>query len=185
MTLREVLEHTERYVVEIIGGRRQTLYDRCFCGVLFLASRLYRNLVQLRLTLYRERVIRQRMLGCFVISVGNLTCGGTGKTPVVEVFARTLAARGRRVAILSRGYRSKGRPLTIFAEIATDQPHPYLPGLAAFREQYAIGLDAGEKRKRERERRKAEKAKRADPAQKFSLDELQTMPTQQRPASFN
>jgi tetraacyldisaccharide 4'-kinase len=111
MTVREALEKTEQYVVEIINGRRQTLYDQWFRGVLFCLSRLYRNLVQLRLTLYNERVLRQRMLGCFVISVGNLTVGGTGKTPVVEVFARTLAAKGRRVAILSRGYRSKARPL--------------------------------------------------------------------------
>jgi tetraacyldisaccharide 4'-kinase len=44
-----------------------------------------------------------------VVSVGNLTCGGTGKTPVVEVFARTLSQKGRKVAILSRGYRSRDR----------------------------------------------------------------------------
>jgi tetraacyldisaccharide 4'-kinase len=106
MTLREFHEHAEQYVVAIMAGQRQTAYDRCFCAVLFCLSRLYRALVQLRLTLYNERILRQRMLGCFVISVGNLTCGGTGKTPVVEVFARSLAAQGRRVAILSRGYRS-------------------------------------------------------------------------------
>jgi tetraacyldisaccharide 4'-kinase len=111
MTLREFSEHAEQYVVEIIGGRRRTVYDQIFRGFLFCLSRLYRNLVQLRLTLYRERVLRQRMLGCFVVSVGNLTVGGTGKTPVVEVFARTLSGKGRKVAILSRGYRSKPRPL--------------------------------------------------------------------------
>ena len=42
-----------------------------------------------------------------VVVVGNLTVGGTGKTPVVEKFARTLTERGRKVAILSRGYKSK------------------------------------------------------------------------------
>ncbi|NIP93458.1 MAG: tetraacyldisaccharide 4'-kinase, partial [Akkermansiaceae bacterium] len=41
------------------------------------------------------------------ISVGNLTVGGTGKTPVVELLARTLRDRGRRVAVLSRGYKSR------------------------------------------------------------------------------
>ena len=111
MTFREFQERTEQYLIAIMAGRRQTAYDRCFCAVLFTLSRLYRTMVQLRLSLYHERVLRQRMLGCFVISVGNLTCGGTGKTPVVEVFARTLAARGRRVAVLSRGYRSKAPPL--------------------------------------------------------------------------
>jgi tetraacyldisaccharide 4'-kinase len=46
-----------------------------------------------------------------VIAVGNLTVGGTGKTPVVEKFARELQDAGRKVAILSRGYRSKPPPL--------------------------------------------------------------------------
>jgi tetraacyldisaccharide 4'-kinase len=41
-----------------------------------------------------------------VISVGNITCGGTGKTPVVEMLVRALLARGLRPAILSRGYRA-------------------------------------------------------------------------------
>jgi tetraacyldisaccharide 4'-kinase len=46
-----------------------------------------------------------------VIAIGNLTVGGTGKTPVVEKFARELQDQGRTVAILSRGYRSKPPPL--------------------------------------------------------------------------
>ncbi|MCK5803792.1 MAG: tetraacyldisaccharide 4'-kinase [Lentisphaeria bacterium] len=111
MSVQEFLEKTERYVVEIIGGRRRTLHDRCFSVLLFCVSRVYLNIIQLRLFLYREGLLRQRTLGCFVVSVGNLTVGGTGKTPVVEVFARTLTAQGRRVAILSRGYRSNPRPL--------------------------------------------------------------------------
>jgi tetraacyldisaccharide 4'-kinase len=51
-------------------------------------------------------VLRQHTLGCLVISIGNLTVGGTGKTPIVEKFARALQRGGRRVAILSRGYKS-------------------------------------------------------------------------------
>jgi tetraacyldisaccharide 4'-kinase len=46
-----------------------------------------------------------------VIAIGNLTVGGTGKTPVVEKFARELRDQGRTVAILSRGYRSKPTPV--------------------------------------------------------------------------
>jgi tetraacyldisaccharide 4'-kinase len=53
--------------------------------------------------------LRERALGCLVISVGNLTVGGTGKTPIVEKFARALQVGGRRVAILSRGYKSVPR----------------------------------------------------------------------------
>jgi len=67
--------------------------------------------VQFRLWMYDKRIIRNHALGCLVVSIGNLSCGGTGKTPVVEVFARSLSSHGRRVAILSRGYRSKNRTL--------------------------------------------------------------------------
>jgi len=111
MTIREFVERSEQYAVEIIEGRCRSRRDMVFRSVLFMLSRLYRSIVQLRLTLYTSRVIRQRMLGCLVVSIGNLTVGGTGKTPVVEVFAKTLASKGRRVAVLSRGYRSKSKPL--------------------------------------------------------------------------
>jgi tetraacyldisaccharide 4'-kinase len=111
MTIRELAEKTEFYLVELIEGRRGRAWpDMLARAFLFCMSRAYRAVVQLRLTLYSERVFRQRMLGCLVVSIGNLTCGGTGKTPVVEVFARTLAGNGRKVAILSRGYRSKSKP---------------------------------------------------------------------------
>jgi tetraacyldisaccharide 4'-kinase len=68
-------------------------------------SHLYLAAVQSRVFLYAKGVIRHHTLGCQVISVGNLTVGGTGKTPVVEIFARELQKAGRKVAILSRGYK--------------------------------------------------------------------------------
>ncbi|MBO5923115.1 MAG: tetraacyldisaccharide 4'-kinase, partial [Lentisphaeria bacterium] len=74
---------------------------------LFVASRFYRMAVQFRLWLYDKRFIRNHALGCQVVKIGNISCGGTGKTPVVEVFAKSLTRLGRKVAILSRGYRSK------------------------------------------------------------------------------
>ena len=75
-------------------------------GLLYALSFIYERIVQLRLFLYRKRIFREHALGCLVISIGNLTVGGTGKTPVVEKFARALQNGGRRVAILSRGYKS-------------------------------------------------------------------------------
>ena len=71
---------------------------------------IYEGAVRSRLWLYRNRVLRERNLGCLVVSIGNLTVGGTGKTPVVEKFARSLQDGGRRVAILSRGYKSVKQP---------------------------------------------------------------------------
>src|SRR6202044_2576247 len=74
-----------------------------------LLSFLFLGIVQFRLYLNRTRILKERQLGCLVISIGNLTVGGTGKTPVVEKFARALQKGGRRVAILSRGYKSVDR----------------------------------------------------------------------------
>ncbi|MBN1670252.1 MAG: tetraacyldisaccharide 4'-kinase [Kiritimatiellae bacterium] len=103
------LEKLENHVLAIIrnGGPQQPRGR----GVAFLRwllrqlSRLYGLVVQIRHFLYRKRIFRHHTLGCQVISIGNLTVGGTGKTPVVEVFARNLQKAGRRVAILSRGYK--------------------------------------------------------------------------------
>lgn len=100
-------ERAEQYTIDIINGRNQTVWDRLYRVFLFFLSRLYLNIVQLRLAMYASSILKQEDPGCIVISVGNLTTGGTGKTPVVELLSRTLAARGRQVAILSRGYRSK------------------------------------------------------------------------------
>ena len=109
MTLHEIGENLEQYFIEIIQEKRRGSFDRITYGFLFLASRFYRRAVQFRLWLYENRVIRNHSIGCLVVSIGNLTCGGTGKTPVVEIFAKTLSRKGRRVAVLSRGYRSRDR----------------------------------------------------------------------------
>ena len=106
----ELGEKLEQYFLEIIDERRYSRIDMITRGALFVVSRVYRRIVQFRHWIYDKRVFRNKALGCLVVSIGNLTCGGTGKTPVVEVFAKTLSQKGRRVAVLSRGYRSKDRP---------------------------------------------------------------------------
>ena len=127
MSLREVAERAEQYIVELLNGRRKTRGDLAALAVLFLLSRLYRSIVQLRLRLFNQRLFRQRMLGCLVVSIGNLTVGGTGKTPVVERFARALQAGGRKVAILSRGYKSKKPPLLRRIALKFNPPKEYKP----------------------------------------------------------
>src|SRR6476469_7376362 len=104
------LENLEQFAIDVIlersGGARAALL-RSF---LYLLSLIYERLVQFRLFLYRKRLFREHALGCLVISIGNLTVGGTGNTPIVEKFARALQKGGRHVAILSRGYKSVPRP---------------------------------------------------------------------------
>jgi tetraacyldisaccharide 4'-kinase len=104
------LENLEQFAIDVILGRRQGARATILRGILYALSFVYERLVQFRLFLYRHRILRERTLGCLVISIGNLTVGGTGKTPIVEKIARALQVGGRRVAILSRGYKSVPRP---------------------------------------------------------------------------
>lgn len=127
MSFRKLSEHTEEYITRLLYGPCDRKRDKTVRGILFVLSRIYKALVQLRLTLYSERILRQRLLGCLVISIGNLTVGGTGKTPIVEVFARTLADRNRNVAILSRGYRSKKQPFVQKLKLALLNPRQQSP----------------------------------------------------------
>jgi len=97
----------EEFAVEVVNDRRRGKRAAALRLVLRGLSLVFGALVQLRFFLYRNRILKDQPLGCLVVVVGNLTVGGTGKTPVVEKFARSLQARGRKVAILSRGYKSK------------------------------------------------------------------------------
>jgi tetraacyldisaccharide 4'-kinase len=103
-------ENLEQFAIDVILERRHGFRARVLRGILYGLSFIYERIVQARLYLYRKRIFRERTLGCLVISIGNLTVGGTGKTPVVEKFAQALQSGGRRVAILSRGYKSVPRP---------------------------------------------------------------------------
>jgi len=105
------LERFERFAIDVVYDRRAGRGARVFGGFLRVLSVLFSGIAQLRCFLYRKRILRDQPLGCLVVVVGNLTVGGTGKTPVVEKFARSLAERGRKVAILSRGYKSRPEPL--------------------------------------------------------------------------
>src|SRR5881398_2767577 len=118
------LENLEQFAIDVILERRGGFRAAILRSFLYLLSLIYERLVQVRLFLYRKRVLRERALGCLVISIGNLTVGGTGKTPVVEKFARALQAGGRRVAILSRGYKSVPRKRNWLSRFRSDSDPP-------------------------------------------------------------
>ncbi len=107
-------ERFERYLLRLIqhpgADQGHPWPVRLLLLVLKGSSHLFRAAVQFRLCLYEIGILQRYPLGCQVISVGNITVGGTGKTPVVEAFARELQQAGRKVAILSRGYRKKELP---------------------------------------------------------------------------
>ena len=107
----ERLEHALVKVIQQKGAdQNQPLPMRLLLGFLWGVSQIFRAVVKVRYFLYDIGVLRRFPLGCQVISIGNVTAGGTGKTPVTEIFARELTKAGRKVAILSRGYRRKDAP---------------------------------------------------------------------------
>jgi tetraacyldisaccharide 4'-kinase len=73
----------------------------------YLLSLPYGGAVRTRNRLFDNGFLKQQRIGCPVISVGNLTVGGTGKTPMVILLAGMLKDRGLRPAVLSRGYGGK------------------------------------------------------------------------------
>ena len=105
------IERLEKYLTKVIlekgADKNQPFPMRALLALLKALSLLFALVVSVRYLFYKTGILRRYPLGIQVISIGNVTAGGTGKTPVTELFARSLAARGRKVAILSRGYRRK------------------------------------------------------------------------------
>ena len=109
----------------------------------------YELAARVRLWCYARGWFRKQRLPRPVISVGNLTVGGTGKTPVVMHLVERLTAQGRRVAVLSRGYRrrsqapqvlvSDGQQVLVGPEEAGDEP--YLIACRCPRAVVAVGGD--------------------------------------------
>lgn len=90
--------------------RPASLLDALACAVLRAAAGGYRLAVAARDLAYACEWAKPARLPCRVISVGNLTVGGTGKTACVELVSRMLQTQGRHVAILSRGYGGRSAP---------------------------------------------------------------------------
>lgn len=76
-------------------------------------SLLYGAVTRTRLSLYRRGTFHTTKLDRPVISIGNITTGGTGKTPLVEYVARLIATQGKKVCILTRGYGRKDSHLQV------------------------------------------------------------------------
>lgn len=85
------------------------LTHRIFSPFLWLASCLYGFVVWGRRYFYVVRIFKARKVPATVISVGNMTVGGTGKTPFTIFLADEMKRRGRSIAILSRGYKRKAK----------------------------------------------------------------------------
>lgn len=112
-------------------------YDKNVKGFLFnflkFCSLFYAIGSSLKNKLYDNNILKPKKVDAFVISIGNLTTGGVGKTPVVAQIANYLIEKGEKVAIISRGYSGKlkakinlisdGEKIFFDAKQAGDEPH--------------------------------------------------------------
>lgn len=90
----------------IVSGRRTDAWARVARGLLCVVSLGYRLAVGVRNRLFDLGLLKARHVDAVVICVGNLTTGGTGKTPLVAWVVKWLSSQGLNVAILTRGYKT-------------------------------------------------------------------------------
>ncbi len=155
----EKIENLQTYFLRLVHGEEvHGPIDQMVMLVLFVFSLIYKSLVNLRLMGYQLGFSGKERLNCFVISLGNITVGGTGKTPTAQRLAKEIRDMGYRVVILNRGYRAKfygevgivsdGKNLNMNATEAGDEAYmlakhlPNVPVLIGARRavsgQYAI-----------------------------------------------
>ncbi|MCF8044289.1 MAG: tetraacyldisaccharide 4'-kinase [Desulfarculaceae bacterium] len=103
-----------------------------FEGLLVLLSKMYRAIVIARLKAFESGMLKTAKVPCPVISVGNVTVGGMGKTPMTVYIAKLLEKAGKKPLVLSRGYKgtyksrtavvSDGRKIFMHSSEAGDEP---------------------------------------------------------------
>ena len=113
-------------------------YDKNAKGILFrvleICSLFYGFGSRLKNYLYDSNIIKPKSVSAYVISVGNVTTGGVGKTPVVSKIAKYFISKGEKTAIISRGYGgalsnkqinviSDGQKIFYNARLAGDEPY--------------------------------------------------------------
>jgi tetraacyldisaccharide 4'-kinase len=138
----------------VISGKDN---DSHLAKVLLEVSKAYAHLMALRLKLYNSNLIKTLRLPCKVISIGNITLGGTGKTPMTLYVAELIRSMGFNAAIVCRGYRGEyehstemvtdGATVFLGPEQAGDEPYliaTKLCGVPVFvgKNRYASGLKA-------------------------------------------
>ena len=95
-----------QYILQLAYGPETPFFGWLLLALLRGMSYLYEFGVSCKLTMYNSGIMRKEKLPCCVISIGNITVGGTGKTPTAQKIAAIVKAMGYRVVILNRGYRS-------------------------------------------------------------------------------
>lgn len=95
-----------QYLMQLSHGEDNGPMDWLLLSILRVFSVLYEIGVRIKLSCYTKGLLARTKLNCCVISIGNITVGGTGKTPTAQKVAVMIQKMGYRVVILNRGYRS-------------------------------------------------------------------------------
>ncbi len=102
------IENFQTYFFQLIHSKEaHGFFESVVIAVLYIFSIIYRALVNLKLLGFKAGAFSKKRLGMYVISLGNITVGGTGKTPTAQRLAHEIHEMGYRVVILNRGYRAK------------------------------------------------------------------------------
>lgn len=114
-----------QFYQELISGRKSGICSGLLRGLLGIASIFYSAIIRARNILYDRGVLKSYKAGAVVISVGNITVGGTGKTPLVIWLCKFLEQKELRCAILTRGYKAQTQTRQTSDEqraTSTDEP---------------------------------------------------------------
>ena len=104
----EKVENLQTYIYQLFREKEvHGIFLRFIMLILYIFSLIYSTLINIKLAGYKIGVFKRKKLDCYVISLGNITVGGTGKTPTAQRLARDIRDLGYRVVILNRGYRAK------------------------------------------------------------------------------
>ncbi len=151
-----ILNHLKSRVETVIAGEGE-LRHPCLTAFLSMASVVHSGVTKMRAKCYQKGVFATKRLPCRVISVGNITVGGTGKTPMAIYVARLVQRLGYSAAIISRGYKgeaenaggivSDGWDILLGPNVSGDEPHlmaaslPDIPVLVG-KDRYSSGRRA-------------------------------------------
>ncbi|MCK8816352.1 tetraacyldisaccharide 4'-kinase [Natroniella sulfidigena] len=121
----------EEYLLELVQGNKTGIVAHLLLAILKVLSKIYGTVIFMRRKLYQWGFKEEKVLPTKVISIGNITVGGTGKTPLVKLLALTLLESDYQVVILNRGYKadfsgdigvvSDGREILMDAKQAGDE----------------------------------------------------------------
>jgi tetraacyldisaccharide 4'-kinase len=122
----------KKKIEKVITGDNKNGYG-WFVPFLSMASKVYGGAAKLRRLFYKKNILTSKRLPCPIISIGNITLGGTGKTPMTIYLVQVLKQLGYNVAVISRGYKgraekiggivSDGKVLLMTPEMSGDEPY--------------------------------------------------------------